>query len=147
MSNGVKYVPEKSYFVALWFRKILVPVDGSGSSLKALDLAIDFAKRYGSSITVLSVVPEGFSEEELQKIFEKVKDKTENQGIRVDYKVRKVRFPQSSIAREILKEAEEGLFDAIIIGAKGLAGDEETPIGSVAAAVAVLATCSVIIIR
>ncbi|MHA1590642.1 MAG: universal stress protein [Candidatus Njordarchaeales archaeon] len=147
MSEEIKYVSEKSYFVALWFRRILVPVDGSGASLKALDLAIDFAKRYGSSVTVLSVVPENFPKERVEEIFSKVREKVMNQGIQVEYKIRKVQFPQSSIATEILREAEDGLFDLIIIGAKGLSGDEETPIGSVAAAVAVLATCSVIIIR
>ncbi|AWS00095.1 universal stress protein [Metallosphaera hakonensis] len=40
------------------FESILVPIDGSEHSVKALRVAIDLAKKYGSTIYVLEVVDE-----------------------------------------------------------------------------------------
>jgi nucleotide-binding universal stress UspA family protein len=36
--------------------RILVPIDGSETSLRAANTAVDLAKRYGASITVLHVI-------------------------------------------------------------------------------------------
>lgn len=49
------YVREPTYEVSYMFKRILVPVDGSSHSIKALNVAIDFAKRYGSVIVALIV--------------------------------------------------------------------------------------------
>jgi nucleotide-binding universal stress UspA family protein len=39
------------------FLKILVPIDGSKYSFKATEYAIDISTKYGSELTLLSVVP------------------------------------------------------------------------------------------
>jgi nucleotide-binding universal stress UspA family protein len=44
---------EPTYTVSFWLRKIVVLVDGSENSFRALELALDFAMRYGSQITVI----------------------------------------------------------------------------------------------
>jgi len=147
MSEELKYVPSPRYIVSLWFRKILVPIDGSGLATKALDLAIDFAKRYGSKITALYIIPDHVSEDIAEPIKKSVIERQEKSGIKIEFKIRRMRFPASSIAKEIINEAEEGLYDAILLGARGLSGEEEIPIGSIATAVAILAPCTVIIVR
>jgi len=147
MSDEIEYRPSPSYVVSMWFRKILVPVDGSGLSMKAVDLAIDFAKRYGSNITALYITPDQVANEQAEEIKDKVLKKQNDSGIIINFKIRKIKFPESSIAKEIVDEVNEGLYDAVIIGAKGMSGSEEFPVGSVAAAVAILAPCTVILVR
>jgi len=147
MSDDLEYKPSPRYVVSLWFRKILVPVDGSGLSMKAIDLAIDFAKRYGSKITALYVTPENDSDEKADIVKKKILEKQGSSGVNIEFKIRKISFPESSIAKEIIDEATDGLYDAVIIGAKGMSGGEEFPIGSVATAVAILAPCTVILVR
>jgi nucleotide-binding universal stress UspA family protein len=48
-------------------KKILVPLDGSEHSLKALDIAADLAEKYGSELILLHVVPSGEVPKALQK--------------------------------------------------------------------------------
>ncbi len=145
--TSVEYKPSPKYVVSLWFRKILVPVDGSGLSMKAINLAIDFAHRYGSKITALFVLPESSASEKVDNIKRKIISISKDSGIEIDFKCRRIHFPESSIAKEIIDEINEGLYDAVIMGAKGLSGGEEAPIGSVATAVAILAPCTVILVR
>ncbi len=145
--TNIEYKPSPKYLVSLWFRKILVPVDGSGLSMKAINLAIDFAHRYGSKITAIFVLPESSASGKIDKIKEKIMSISKDSGVDIDFKCRRIHFPESSIAKEIIDEINEGLYDAVIMGAKGLSGGEETPIGSVATAVAILAPCTVILVR
>ena len=49
----VNNMPDKSYF-----QKILVAVDGSSTSLLAEELAVIFAKKFQSKLTVVHTVPE-----------------------------------------------------------------------------------------
>lgn len=145
--TSIEYKPSPKYLVSLWFRKILVPVDGSGLSMKAINLAIDFAHRYGSKITALFVLPESDINKKVDALKERIVNLSRNSGVEIGFKCRRIRFPESSIAKEIIDEINDGLYDAVIMGAKGLSGGEETPIGSVATAVAILAPCTVIIVR
>lgn len=48
-------------------KKILVPLDGSKYSLKAIDVAGDLAEKYGSRLILLHVVPSGEVPKALQK--------------------------------------------------------------------------------
>src|SRR3990172_10009951 len=72
-------------------KKILIAHDGSKSSEKALKKAFEVAEKFGSSVTVISVVPELYLTElmemdrlriletlteEAQKIMDKIKTKT-----------------------------------------------------------------------
>jgi nucleotide-binding universal stress UspA family protein len=47
--------------------QVLVPLDGSKNSLKALDVAADLAEKYGSKLVLLHVVPSGEVPKALQK--------------------------------------------------------------------------------
>ena len=142
-----RYIPESSYTVSFLFRKILVPIDGSGASLKAAKVAVDFAQRYGSRLTFLHVLPNGKKEEDAEKVFSKIRKLLEDAGVSAEFKVRFVDVPESSVSSIIIKEADEGLYSAIIMGARGLTENEELPLGHNAASVSLFAPCSVLLIR
>ncbi len=138
------YVREPMYELSFRFRRILVPVDGSELSLRALELALDLARRYGSRITVLHVKPTGASE---KQVLDKVKERIENKGIPVSIKVREINPVKESIAKKILDELAEESYDIVVLGARGLTVSEELNIGSTALAVAINSTTTTIIVR
>ncbi len=139
------YPLEPSYELGFRFRKILVPIDGSESSLKALDLAVDLAKRYGSKITVIHVKTSG---SKLSKdILDKARKRVENKGLPVSFKEVEVDYNTSSISKEILDEIIDGGYDLVVLGARGMTVSEELNIGSVATSVVLNAPTTVIVVR
>ncbi|AHC51622.1 universal stress protein A [Sulfolobus acidocaldarius SUSAZ] len=133
---------EPTYIVSFWLRRILVPIDGSENSLRALDLAVDFAMRYGSKVTVLHVC-ENCNEKEVE---EHIKKRV-NGRIVYDFKVLKYSSKESSVSNEILKHINESTYDAVIMGARGLSISSELNVGSVAVSVALNAPTTVILVR
>lgn len=138
------YVREPTYELSFHFRRILVPVDGSEPSLRALDLALDLAKHYGSRITVLHVKPRGADS---RQVVGKVNKRIENKGIPVTVKVEEIDPVKESIAKKILDEITEGGYDIVVLGARGLTVSEELTIGSIALAVTINTTTTTIIVR
>ncbi|BDB97421.1 MAG: universal stress protein [Saccharolobus sp.] len=134
---------EPSYFVSFWLRKILVPVDGSENSLRALDLAVDFGMRYGSRVTIVHVCGDCNNAEDIKSIIEK----RINNRIEYNMKILKVNMKESSIANEILKILNEEPYDAIIMGARGTSVNSEINIGSTALALSINAPVTVILVR
>ena len=140
------YIREPSYTIAYLFRKILVPIDGSSYSLRAASVAIDFAQRYGSRLTFIHITSSK-NKEEAEKIFDEVKKMVYEAGIEAEFKIKKIDIPKSSVAAEIIKEAREGLYSAIIMGSRGLSESEDLTIGETALSISTFAPCSVLIIR
>ncbi|BCU68485.1 universal stress protein A [Sulfolobales archaeon HS-7] len=130
-----------TYEVSFWFRNVLVPVDGSANSMRALDLAIDFAMRYGSKITVINVCSNECEEVE-KKVEERVSDK-----VKLSYKKVKLDLTTSSIANEILNEMNANTYDAVILGARGSSVNNDINIGSVALSIGANAITTVILVR
>ncbi|QKQ99305.1 universal stress protein [Metallosphaera tengchongensis] len=131
-----------TYTVSMWFRKILVPIDGSENSMRALELAIDFSLRYGSRVTIFYACDRCNDKETLQKL---VKEKIED---RIDYEFRSAEISRdSSISNEILKVLSEGVFDAVIMGARGNTTNSDINTGSNALSVVVNAPVTVIVVR
>lgn len=133
---------EPSYTVSFWIRKILVPVDGSENSFRALELAIDFAMRYGSQITVLHIC-EDCDEKKIRELVEK----RVNGRVDYDFKIVKFLNKESSVSNEILKFLNENSYDAVILGARGQSINSDINIGSVALSVSVNAPTTVILVR
>ncbi len=130
---------EPTYYVSFWFREVLVPVDGSESSLRALDLAVDFARRYGSRITVLTA-----SHGDASRIRAAVEARAAG---RAPLEFKAVRLDEgTSPANEVLRELGTGKYDAVIMGARGLTVSDVN-IGSTAMAVVANAPVTVIIVR
>ena len=138
------YYREPTYEISFRFRKILVPVDGSESSLFALDLALDFARRYGSRITVLHVKVE---DSDHGSVLDKAKQRASKRPVLVEFKERTCNPENSSVANEILQEVYEGGYDAVFIGARGTTVSEDIHVGSTALSLVTHAPVTVVVVR
>lgn len=141
----MSYVREPTYEVSFLFRKVLVPLDGSTSGMKALDIAIDFAKRYGSKITVL-IVDDG-SISNVEEVSEKVSERSNKAGVDVKVKVAKLDPTMHSTASRIIEESIEEDYDLIILSARGRTVNPDLMLGSVALSTIINTTTSVLLIR
>ncbi len=141
----MSYVREPTYEVSFLFRKVLVPLDGSTSGMKALDIAIDFAKRYGSKITVL-IVDDG-SISNVEEVSEKVREKSNKAGVAVNVKVARLDPAMYSTASRIIEESIEEDYDLIILSARGRTVNPDLMLGSVALSTIINTTTSVLLIR
>ncbi len=141
----MRYVREPTYEVSFLFRKVIVPLDGSAASFKALDVALDFAKRYGSRVTVL-IANDG-TIGDTDSIVESVEEKSRAAGVKVKVLVADVDTSVESAASKILETIEEGDYDLVILSARGRSANPEMVIGSTALSVIVNAASSVMLIR
>lgn len=137
------------------YQKILVPVDGSEHSKRALKEAIKVAKMTGGAITLLNVTPSGSSmasshkqpnaeimQNKNKSVLVEGQKIAETEGILVE-----TLLIEGQIVHEIVKTAKEGHYDLIIVGARGLSKLEEIMLGSVSHGVTETATCPVIVTR
>ncbi|MDW8010556.1 MAG: universal stress protein, partial [Sulfolobales archaeon] len=122
------YVREPTYEVSYMFKRILVPVDGSSHSIRALNVALDFAKRYGS-IIVAFIVDDG-NAGPVDKVYELVESTARRAGASVEFKVAKL-DPTTSTSTLIIEEISRGSYDLVIISARGRTVYPDLIIGSV----------------
>jgi len=135
--------------------KILVPLDNSEFSLKALERAIDIAKKEGAELFLISVALDFRDVEEIPlhyiDKFKRQAIRAVNTGLEVVEKAGMKAETQVeagvSPADNIVKFAEEIKADLIVIGHRGVAGLGRFLVGSVAARVVAYAPCSVLVVR
>jgi nucleotide-binding universal stress UspA family protein len=141
--------------------KILVPVDGSKYSMEAVKIALDYAKVKKADITIMTVTPFipgidlEISAKEMASMNESMKRRGEEvllkaQGILTAEGISVKTILSSSIspADEILGLAEKEKMDLIIIGNRGLGGDETRFfMGSVASKIAGHSPCNVYVVK
>lgn len=138
------------------FEKILVPLDGSEHSLKALDVAIQIAQRFNGKITLMHVytvnvgpvvmpepttlTPPRFqvmtsaevsklteaSSKAGNRILDDGEEKAKAEGVQVEKLLK-----EGHTVQEIVKTAKEDNFDLIVIGARGVSKIRELLLGSV----------------
>ena len=135
--------------------KILVPVDGSAYSLKAVETACDLAKAQAPASVVLTAVAIQIPElEEGVYIAEKMKVQAEAsrakarevaQGKGVTAEV--ILVTGSSPADEIVQVAKDQQADLIVIGSRGIAGKTRSFLGSTASQVVTYSPCSVLVVK
>ena len=135
---------EKRYEISFLFRKILVPVDGSENSLRALDIALDFAKRYGSKIYCVHAKTERESDEAIR---EAVLNRSRGKNVEIVYETITYDPRESSVANEILRYAIEKSVDAIIVSSRGRTLSEDINIGSTALSIVINSPVSVLVVR
>jgi nucleotide-binding universal stress UspA family protein len=138
-------------------RRILVPVDFSDSSARALRHAVKRAAESGGSLIIVHVVPadygwSGIGRDESRDLDRSLQRQAadrlrafadENVGdVPADMEVR-VGQP----AEEIVAAARESKCDSIMLSTRGLTGLDRYLIGSVADRVARLAPCPVVLVR
>jgi len=135
--------------------KILVPVDGSAYSLKAVETACDLAKAQAPATVVLTAVAVQIPElEEGVYIAEKMKAQAEialakakevAQARGIDAGV--ILSTGASPADEIVQVAKDQQADLIVIGSRGLAGKTRSFLGSTASQVVTYSPCSVLVVK
>lgn len=123
--------------------KILVATDGSANSERALLEAKKYAEHSGGNLTILNIIkPLGYttwgyqtiSIEETNETLEKEGEKLLKNSLQLfeDFKGEvNAKFRRGNPADEILNEAEEGDYDLIIMGSRGLGAFSRTILGSV----------------
>ncbi len=140
---GHKILQDKACLIP----KILIPVDGSTYSMRGVEnatcLTAEF-KAHVSKITLFRVInlslylkriKEGIDpEEESKQILNEAKDVFLQAGIPERFITTRVKVGKNP-AKEILKEAEEGQYNLIIMGRKGRSALEDLILGGVSSTV------------
>lgn len=135
--------------------KILVPVDGSAYSLKAVETACDLAKAQPPSSLVLMAVAIELPElEEGRYIADKMKAQAEVALAKAKEVVQQcgtvgevLLATGASPAEEIVRVAKVEKADLIVIGSRGLAGKTKSFLGSTASKVVTYSPCSVLVVK
>jgi universal stress protein A len=139
-------------------KKILVPVDFSECSKKALQYAIAFARQFGASLTLLHVVQINFVggefgsidypllETELKESRSKLLDRLVRDEIDGDVPANALMRVGQPLA-EIVRAAKESDIDLIIISTHGHTGLKHVFLGSTAESVVRYAPCPVLTVR
>jgi nucleotide-binding universal stress UspA family protein len=147
--------------------KILVAVDGSENSTKALDFALDLAEKYGVGLTILNVsgvpamgtVPPDqaslstesmvlFSKD-LTKIHQEILRKAAAHAREIKpHMVITTKLREGDPATQIVAEAKESGVDIVVVGHRGVGRVKELfGLGGISDKVAHLAPCNVAIVR
>ena len=154
-------------------RKILVPIDGSVTSMKAARYGISLATKVTSDLICLTVIdlmslPYGYfliqpgtrshdnvlqekrNEpekwlEEVQRSLLDVLEGTEN--VEGKFRSEIIEDPFSKVENAIINYAESESVDLIVIGSRGRSGFRRTLLGSVASAVLSYVRCPVLTVR
>jgi len=136
--------------------KVLVATDGSEHSMKAVQRGLELAEKQGAKVTLISVAY--FGEDYLEEMPPNIREKLEDEA-RSALKKAKALFdaknqPVETVlmtglvpANLIIRKAEEGKFDRIIIGSTGMNALDRIVMGSTAAKVVAHARCEVTVVR
>ena len=137
------------------YMNILVPLDGSEYSQKALLQACDMAKNYQSNLILVYVVDKPLSLNLLdrkeylkilrsfgEKVLIKAKQTAKLEGLDATTIMK-----EGNISNEILKLAKNKKCNLIIIGSKGLGTTARFFLGSVSNKLANNSSCSILIVK
>ncbi|TGK34871.1 universal stress protein [Leptospira gomenensis] len=142
-----------------FIKKILVPVDGSESSKKALEMAIAIAKAANASLTILEVIEE-FGP--LPGYYEKAPEGKDRVKWIAEQRFEKIHSPldespdtikwdrlvlEGYPADTIVETAAKGKYDMIVIGSRGLSAVGRFLVGSVSDRIVHHSPCSVTVVR
>ncbi|WP_456475517.1 universal stress protein [Candidatus Pyrohabitans sp.] len=137
--------------------RILVCIDGSEGSLKALRFAMRLAKDSGYSISLLHVVPKlpttkeevirlikeelGSPEEAGRRYLEKARQIAEEEGV----PVQEVILKEGNPVEEILKAEED--YDLVLVGSRGMGRVNRLLLGSVSSKLVAASSKPVLVVR
>ncbi len=137
------------------FERVLLAVDGSEHSERAIPVAAELARKFGSEVSVLNVrelvlmtrsnpIGKGAAEESLS-LAEQVTERLVKDGITAHGK--SVDAVQSGAAKQILEEAKEFGATHIVLGTRGHSELTGLLLGSVATKVLHHSECPVTVVR
>lgn len=154
------------------FEKILVPLDGSEHSQRALECAVQISKKFNGKVTLLHVysvtvppvvMPEpstltpagvpvpGSTEvsklvEGLREAGRKMLSDAEQQANSAEVEAETV-LTEGNAVQEIVKTAKEGEYGLVVMGARGMHRIKELLMGNVSEGVIKNAPCPVLIVK
>jgi nucleotide-binding universal stress UspA family protein len=121
--------------------RILVGIDGSNYSDRALLEAVTIAKKFSGFVKVITVYRRGM-EKEAKKILEHAKFYVENE---VEYEL--LAILGSNPARALHNTATHECFDLIVVGSRGLGSKVSLLLGSISRQVVSKAECNVLVVK
>ena len=143
------------------FKHILVPVDGSATSLAAIDKAVGLAKAFGSAVSAIYVIdPYPFTgvgadfaygqdqylaaaKAEASAAMEAASQRLRQDGVQAETKV----VESHTVWRGVLEAAEAVGADLIVMGSHGRRGLERLVLGSVTQSVLSHSKTSTLVVR
>ena len=135
-------------------KKVMVAVDGSKNSFRAGKLAVNLAKKVGSRLIVVSVIPTPPYAISGSRYFTTERKKTErwigqilNLARSGHVKVSTQILLDVSVVKSLLDYAASKKVDLIVVGTRGLGTFKRLAIGSVSSALVNHSTCSVLVVR
>lgn len=140
------------------YNRILVAIDGSKMSNKALKSALQIAKERFSKVGVIHVeknvmISENMTTDSIDEIYSKINHEVdalfdeakvlaEDEDLEID-----THYVMGDPAVQIVKTAEEGNYQLIVMGSRGLGAIKGIVMGSVSYKVLQLSHCPVLIIK
>lgn len=140
-------------------RNIVVATDGSDGAARAVDRAVELAKAFGGTLTIVTVGAERIVEE--QKQFARVEgdladaaetfarrilNDAEEQARKAGFDAPKINLAWGEPAQAIIDCAREQGADALVVGRRGCGRLSGLLLGSVSQKLASLAPCTVIVV-
>jgi nucleotide-binding universal stress UspA family protein len=145
--------------------KVLVAVDGSENSDKALDFALDLAEKYSASVLIMNVFQpppvygypdvsssyqanvSGFVKD-LRKFHEGLISKAAEKATKLKPEVKITTIlKEGDPSSQIVETAYQDHFDIVVLGHRGWSRIQEFFLGSTSERVAHLARCTVLIVK
>ncbi|MBB6445320.1 universal stress protein [Bacillus benzoevorans] len=140
------------------YNRILVAIDGSKMSNKALKSALQIAKERFSKVGVIHVeknvmISENMTTDSIDEIYSKInhevdalfdeaKSLAEDEDLEIE-----THYVMGDPAVQIVKTAEQGNYQLIVMGSRGLGAIKGIVMGSVSYKVLQLSHCPVLIIK
>lgn len=143
------------------FKHILIPVDGSPTSMAAVDKAAGLAKAFGSAVTVIYVIdPYPFTgvgadfaygqdqylsaaTAEANSAIDATRERLAGAGVQAEVRV----VESHAVWRGILEAAESAGADLVVMGSHGRRGLEKLVLGSVTQSVLSHAKVNTLVVR
>jgi nucleotide-binding universal stress UspA family protein len=122
--------------------RILVGVDGSSSSKRALVEAVSCAKNLSGFVKVIMVHKRSIVEK-AEKVLEEAKQYLEEKGVEHAAKA----ILGSNPARALITTSEHEDFDLIVVGSRGWGSKASILLGSVSRQVVADAECNVLVVK
>ena len=128
-------------------RKIVVPIDGSENSSRAISTALDIAGKYNSELVVVHALAYPIYSgalEQGEKLISSVVEKAKHAGLQARGEIAR---SKSSILDGILEITMREKPDLIIAGTRGFSGIKKIALGSVSNGLVARSGSSVLIVR
>jgi nucleotide-binding universal stress UspA family protein len=136
------------------FERILLAIDGSAASARAIPVTTEIAGRFQARVTVLHVMEheplsltdvELETQEEANRLVDDAVRGMKEAGVSADAELRRAAISLTPL--EILRTASDDGADLIVVGCRGLTDWQGLLLGSVAHKVIHHASCPVLVVR